>query len=68
MKAGEYEIRLNEDGTLDEVVCEQPAFVHLEQMDHGAWWLRIDLPGGGAVIVDLYTKGKAWIFAKVEEE
>jgi hypothetical protein len=69
VKPGDYEIRCNDDGTLDEIVACRPAFFHLEQMDAGHWWLRIDLPGamGGAIDVELYTNG-ASIFAKVEEE
>ena len=39
-----WEIRNNEDGSLDEV-CGQ-GFVHLEQMDFGAWWLGLDAPRG----------------------
>lgn len=45
----------NEDGTLDEVCVETPKFVHLEQMDVGHWWLRIDFREGYAIVVDLTT-------------
>lgn len=38
-------IRYNEDGTLDEFICDQ-ASVHLEQMDSGHWWLGVQLPDG----------------------
>lgn len=34
------EIRINEDGTLDEIVAKQ-CVVHLEQMDDKHWWLGI---------------------------
>lgn len=41
---------------LDEVCIANPAFVHLEQMSKGAWWLRIDLADGRGVVVRLYSK------------
>jgi hypothetical protein len=46
------EIRRNEDGTVDEVVT--PTF-HLEQLQNGVWWLRIE-ELNEAVTVKLYTK------------
>ena len=50
----EPEIRLNDDGTLDEVVA--PGF-HLEQMDFNHWWLEVEIDGR-AVSVWLTAKGK----------
>lgn len=52
------EIRLNPDRSLDEVVCEN-AYVHLEQMDSGHWWLRVVHDRSGkSVNVDLTARGK----------
>ncbi len=38
------EIRLNEDGTLDEIVAQGCDF-HLEQMGACAWWLSVEVAG-----------------------
>lgn len=48
------EVRLNSDGSLDEVVA--PGF-HLEQMSDTGWWMRIS-SGKLAVVVNLFTKGR----------
>lgn len=65
----EGEIRLNEDGTLDEVVAAD-CFVHLEQMDEGLWWMRIALPDGSAIVVNLYSKrlSTTKVLARAERE
>jgi len=55
MKAKTFEIRRNDDGSLDEVVACRPRFVHLEQMDTDSWWLRIDIDGKRAVVVNFWT-------------
>lgn len=34
------DLRLNDDGSIDEILAEN-ATVHLEQMDDGAWYLGI---------------------------
>lgn len=48
----------NDDGTfsedlLDEVVIHESGF-HIEQMDNHAFWLALDIPGGGHISFDLY--------------
>ena len=48
------EVRLNDDGTLDEVV--HPA-AHLEQMDDDHWFLEVG-PNGNSVAVWLHSKSK----------
>jgi hypothetical protein len=48
------EVRLNEDGTLDEIA--HPA-AHLEQMDYNHWFLEVG-PNGDSVAVWLRAKGK----------
>lgn len=35
------EVRLNSDGTIDEIVCSQPVTFHLEQMDDGQYWIGL---------------------------
>lgn len=62
MKPGTAEIREQlygpgEKPELDEVVAYKPEFFHLEQMDKGHWWMRIDLPDGKAVVVNLTSRG-----------
>ena len=49
------EVRLNEDGTLDEVVGV--GTFHLEQMDTNHWWLQIE-NAAGSVSVWLEARGK----------
>lgn len=65
MKPGTSEIRCP-GGKLDEVVAYKPHFVHLEQMGKNLWWLRIDMPDGGAVVVWFSSKGK--IKARAERD
>ncbi len=36
------EVRLNDDGTIDEIVTHQPVSFHLEQMDDGQYWIGLD--------------------------
>lgn len=50
------EVRLNEDKTLDEIVCDD-AYVHLEQMDDNHWWMVVS-DGKKKVHVNLMAKGK----------
>lgn len=33
------EVRLNEDGSVDEIVASGP--IHIEQMSEGQWWMSI---------------------------
>jgi hypothetical protein len=37
------EVRLNDDGTIDEIVTHQPVRFHLEQMDDGQYWIGLAL-------------------------
>ena len=50
------EIRRNEDGTLDEIVCDG-AYIHLEQLSGGCWWMEI-IKGPRTVTVTLTARGK----------
>jgi hypothetical protein len=57
------EIRLNDDGTLDEVVA-QGAFFHLEQQSNTGWWLCVEVGGRR---VDVWLSSKAKIVAHCDE-
>lgn len=48
------EVRLNEDGTLDEIVAHG-AFVHLEQLSKKRWYLGVEKDGE---LVQAYIGGK----------
>ena len=63
-----YEIRLNEDGSLDEVVASKPKAFHLEQMDTGAWWIGVDMEDGTLIHINLWTQRNARIKARAEVE
>lgn len=69
-----FEVRLNEDKTLDEVVAGHPAklsekqtdlFFHLEQMSDSHWWMGITMKDGQTIHVNLHTK-QAKIYANCE--
>lgn len=47
------EVRLD-DGALDEVVADG---FHLERLDKGVWWMRVDGIGGRSVTVTLTARG-----------
>lgn len=51
---------------LDEVFVHDPKSVHIEQMDDGAWWLRIERHEGDALVVNLWTKKNKRIRARAE--
>ena len=50
------EVRLNDDGTLDEVVAHG-AYFHLEQMGAGHWWMVVTV-GDRAVHINLSSSRK----------
>ena len=60
------DIRRPEELELDEVFVHDPKSVHLEQMDDGHWWLRIERPEGDALVVNLWTKKNKRIHARAE--
>lgn len=53
MSGPTWEVRTDEDGVLDEVVCVKPATVHLERMDKCAWWLGITFEDGTEIHVNV---------------
>lgn len=50
-----HEVRLDEDGTLDEVVAERPQFVHLERMSDESVWIGITTADGTVVHVNVVS-------------
>ncbi|MDR3736077.1 MAG: hypothetical protein P4L10_11140 [Acidobacteriaceae bacterium] len=56
------EIRLNDDGTLDEIVAKDD-FFHLEQMDGNCWWLSVQRDGQQ---VDVWLRARGKITAHFE--
>jgi hypothetical protein len=44
-----YEIRLDDDGTIDEIVVRQ-ASVHIERMDTNDFAITLDLPDGSQLL------------------
>lgn len=43
------------DGALDEVVADDVAFFHLEQMDAGIWWIGLTHHDGTETQIRLFT-------------
>ena len=58
-------IRLNEDGSLDEVVGGTG--IHLEQMDTNHWWMAVYHPTG-RVTVNFHARGKITAHAERERD
>lgn len=50
------EARYNDDKTLDEVVADDVANFHLEQMDAGAWWIGLEHDDGTTTHIQLFAK------------
>lgn len=60
------DVRKPKKRRLDEVFVHDPKNIHIEQMDDGAWWMRIERPEGDALVVNLWTKGNKRIHARAE--
>lgn len=52
----DFEIRLDDQQSLDEVVACHPKFFHLERMDNGAWWMAIETASGELFHINLSAK------------
>lgn len=52
------EVRLNDDGSVDEVVVVNPVLVHVEQMDSDYWWMSIDGAQGRRMVFHFTIRGK----------
>lgn len=50
------EVRLNDDGTVDEVVAKNVG-LHVEQMDNGHWWMSIDGKQGRRMALNFIREG-----------
>jgi len=60
------DIRLTDDGTLDDLVFTHASHVHLERMDTGHWWMGILLPDGRQFTLQFTSR--APIAALIEQE
>jgi hypothetical protein len=59
---GGIEVRKVE-GEIDEIVCNSCSF-HLEQMDTGHWWIRIETTTSGVLLrINLSTRRGTKIYA-----
>jgi hypothetical protein len=58
------EVRLNDDGSIDEVVTGQLRGVHLEQMAAGSWWMSLDGPHGRRMCICFHSKAKIRVTAE----
>ncbi len=48
------EVRYDDNKEFDDFVARN-AFVRLERMDAGHWWMRVQAPTGEAVVINLFT-------------
>lgn len=60
IRKGRVEVRLNEDGTVDEMIVYEPnsdkVVLHLEQMEEHAYWLRVQNTDGELdLVLDLVS-------------
>ena len=65
MKAS-WEVRRNDDGTIDEIVAEG-CVIHLEQMDKGSWYLGLyadHSPNASLLQVDIVSKKRVKVLAQ----
>jgi hypothetical protein len=64
-----FEIRPDPRGELDEVVAHNVASFHLERMNEGHWWMRLDFPDGRSLDINLSTRqpGRTKIDGTAEE-
>lgn len=62
----DWEVRVDDDGVFDEVVALH-AYVHLERMDTGAWWMTINTGEGKSIVVWIKGRGTVTATAHVEE-
>lgn len=67
MKKKGFEVRLDDDGSIDEVLVEfSNGYFHLERMDNGYFWAGITLPNKKRIHLDLTSRGK--IKASIRED
>ncbi len=63
-----FEVRLNDDRTIDEIIARDVKNFHLEQMDIGAWWIGITRSNGEVLRINLYNRRNARILCNVESD
>lgn len=59
-RRGNVEVRLNDDGTVDEIVIwdsDGSVSFHMEQMDDGLYWMAAEIPDG-RLVCNLWAKKK----------
>jgi hypothetical protein len=50
---------------VDEIVANRPAFLHYEQLDHRAGWMRISLENGSSIDVQFrVNSGRLEVYAE----
>ena len=52
------ELRLDDDGKLDDVVIRTPTVFHMERMDTNQWWIGVDVAGEDRVVFWVTSKGR----------
>lgn len=64
-----FEVRLNGDKTIDEIIAESVDF-HLEQMDNGHWWIGLTPKSNpdNRLLINLGTRRNANIRCVAESE
>jgi hypothetical protein len=60
------EVRLDDDGAVDDVVIGPVKLFRLERMAEDTWWLRLYMPDGNDFI--FWLQGKGPVVATVERE
>lgn len=67
MTPSRFEIRRNDDGTIDEIVADEIASMHVEQMSAGHWWIGLTLRDGREWHLNLFSKRGAAITLSEEQ-
>jgi len=68
MKGENYTVRLDQNGQLDELLCDG-ANIHLERMGDTSWWMGIALPNGRYISVNFGAVNKrAKFYLNIQED
>jgi len=62
-----FEIRNNEDESLDEIVACHPTFIHIEQMADNHWWMAIETAEGHRLHINFSSKADVKALVEVDE-
>ena len=52
------ELRLDDDGKLDDVVIRTPTLFRMERMDTNQWWIGVDVAGEDRVVFWIHSKDR----------